>query len=201
MNCENARPKLQDLLEGTLSPRAAKPVLAHLEACQDCRREKALLALVARSAAALPARRPSPAFDARVLAAAALARKAAAPCWAAWLLNFGASVTVLWTAVLAAFLRPRLGVSGLLNVSSALLHPAAALSAAELRVAEAGLSLPEALRAARHAATVVARIHFVPGSALSALPLQCVLAALIAGAAVAAAARPRRDFAVSRRNS
>lgn len=200
MNCDQARPKLQDLLEGTLSARAAAAVRSHLGSCAGCRREKALLALAVGGLALLPARRPSASFDSRVLAAAAAVRRERAqPRLAVWAVNAAASATALWTAALAAFARPSLGVSSALAAVHALRHPAAALSDAELRVAEAGLSLPEALRAARHAASVVARIHIVPGSALAALPLQCMAAALIAGLAVAAAARPRPNFAVPRR--
>ena len=199
MNCDQAKPKLSDLLEGTLSAEEGASVRAHLASCAGCRRENALLALAVEGLALLPARRPSAAFDSRVLAAAASRRRARSPRLAAWALNAAASATALWTAALAAFVRPRLGVSGALTVLHALRHPASVLSSAELRVAEAGLSLPEALRAARHAAAVVSRIHFVPGSALAALPLQCMAAALIAGIAVAAVARPRHDLAVSRR--
>ena len=200
MNCDQARRKLQDLLEGTLPARAAAALNAHLGSCAACRRENALLSLAAKGVALLPARRPSAAFDVRVLAASAAARRAnARPGLAVWAANAAASATVLWTAALAAFVRPRLGVSGALAVVRALRHPARALSSAELRLAAAGLSVPEALRAARHAAAVVSRIHFVSGPALAAMPLQCMAAALIAGLALASAARPRPNFAASRR--
>jgi len=200
MDCDQARPKLSDLLDGTLSARAAAAVRAHLDSCAGCRREKALLGLVAQGVALLPARRPSAAFDARVLAAAAAARRERVlPRAAVWLLHAAAGATVLWMTALAVFARPRLGVADALAALHVLLHPSAALSAAQLRLAEAGLSVPEVLRAARHAASLVARIHIVPGSAFDALPLQLAAAALIAGMAMAAAARPRLDIAVSRR--
>lgn len=200
MNCDQARPKLQDLLEGALSSREAASLKNHLSSCAGCRREKALLAMAAEGVALLPVRRPSAAFDARVLAAAAAARlERALPRAAVWTLNAAASATALWAAALAAFARPRLSVSWGLAVLHLLLHPAAAFSALELRLAQAGLSVPEALRAGRHAASVLSRIHFVPGSALAALPLQGASAALIAGLIVIAAARPRPNLAVSRR--
>jgi hypothetical protein len=199
VNCDQARYKLQDLLEGALPVRDAAALDGHLASCAGCRRERALLALAVEGLALLPARRPSAAFDARVLAAAAARRASAAPRWVAWAVNAAASATVLWTAALAAFARPRLSVSGALAALHVLRHPAAALAAAEMRVAEAGLSVPEVLRAARHAASIVARIHVVPGSALAALPLQGTAAALIAGLAVVAASRPRPTFAAPRR--
>lgn len=183
-----------------LSARAAAALKSHLVSCAGCRREKALLALAVEGMSLLAVRRPSAAFDARVLAAAAAARRERVhPRFAVWALDVAATVTVLWTAALAAFARPRLSVSGALSVVHALRHPAAALSVLELRAVEAGLSLPEALRAARHAAAVFSRVHFIPGSVLGVLPIQCMAATLIAGLAVAAAARPRHDPAVSRR--
>jgi predicted anti-sigma-YlaC factor YlaD len=198
MNCDQARPKLSELLDGTLPARAAAALKGHLAACAGCRREKALLALAVEGLSLLPARRPSAAFDARVLAAASAARHAR-PRLAVWAMNAAASATILWTAVLAAFARPRLSVAGAVSFLHILRHPASALSGAELRLAEAGLSVPEGLRAARHAASVVSHIHIIPGSALAVLPLQCMAAALIAGIVVVAAARPRPNFAVSRR--
>lgn len=187
VNCDQVRPKLQDLIEGMLTERAAAAIRSHLDSCAGCRRQRALLALIAEGLARMPAQRPSAAFDVRVLAAAAAARRLRAPSRrAVWMMNAAASATVLWTAVLAAFVRPRLGVLDM-------------LAAAELRLVEAGLSVPEALRAARHAAAVVARIHVIPGSALAALPLQCAVAALIAGFVVAATVWPRPNFDVSRR--
>ena len=200
MNCDQARPKLSELLDGKLSARAAAALKGHLASCAGCRREKALLALAVEGLSLLPSRRPSAAFDSRVLAAAAAARRERAhPRLAVWALNAAASATMLWTAVLAAFARPRLSVAGSVAFLHILRHPASALSGAELRLAEAGLSVPEGLRAMRHAASVVSHIHIIPGSALAVLPLQCMAAALIAGIAVAAAARPRQDLAVSRR--
>jgi predicted anti-sigma-YlaC factor YlaD len=200
MNCDHARKNLSDLLDGALPARAAEAVKLHLASCAGCRREQSLLALAVGGLSRLPARRPSAAFDSRVLALAAAARRrAATPRAAVWALNAAASATVLWTAILAAFARPRLSVAGAVSFLHLLRHPAQALAAAELRVAEAGLSVPEALHAVRHAASVVSHIHFVPGSAIAALPLQCMAAALIAGIAVAAAARPRHHLAVSRR--
>ena len=200
MNCDQARPDLAELLEGTLPARAAAALRDHLSSCSGCRREKALLALVAEGVSLLPARRPSAAFDARVLAAVAAARSARAmPRVVAWALHAAAAATALWMAALASFARPRLGVADALAALHVLLHPASALSAAQLRLAEAGLSVPEALRAARHAGELIARIHIVPGSALALLPLQLAAAALIAAMAVAAAAQPRMGTPASRR--
>jgi len=200
VNCDQARPKLQDLLEGALTSREAAALRNHLSSCAACRRENALLAMTVEGMALLPVRRPSPAFDARVLAAAAAARRARSlPRAAVWTLNAAATATALWTAALAAFARPKLSLSGGLAVLHILLHPASALSVAELRLAEAGLSVPETLRAVRHAYEVFARIHFAAGPATAALALQGAAAALIAGLIVIAAARPRRTLAVSRR--
>lgn len=200
MNCDQARPKLSELLDGKLPARAAAALKGHLASCAGCRREKALLALAVEGLSLLPARRPAAGFDSRVLAAAAAARaRTAPPRVVVWALNAAASATMLWTAALAAFARPRLSVAGAVSFLHLARHPASALSGAELRLAEAGLSVPEGLRAARHAASVVSHIHLIPGSALAVLPLQCMAAALIAGIVVVAAARPRPNFAVSRR--
>lgn len=200
MNCDNALPKLQDLLDGALDKRAAAALDAHLSSCAACRRELSLLRLAASAVARLPLKSPSAGFDARVLAAAAAARRASAsPRAAVWAWNAAASAVALWTAALAAFARPRLSVSGALSAVHLLRHPADALAAAQSRLVQAGLSLPEALRASRHAAALFGRIHLAPASAFAALPLQFAAAALIAGFAVAAAARPKPHLAAPRR--
>jgi len=200
MNCDKARPMLQNLLEGLLPPAAKASLEKHLSACAACRREKSLLALGVSGVLLLPARRPGAGFDGRVLAAAAAARRRSAPSpVAVWALNAAASATALWMAALAAFARPRVSVAAVLRGVQALRHPAAAVAAAEIRVARAGLALPEALRAARRSAAVLARIHFAHGSVAATLSVQFVVAAVIAGLAFVAAARPQNRFAASRR--
>jgi hypothetical protein len=200
MNCDNARPMLQNLLEGLLTPKEEASLGKHLSACTGCRREKSLLALGVSGLILLPHRRPSAGFDGRVLAAATAARRRVAPSRAAvWALNAAVSATALWMAALAVLARPRLSVATALRAVHFLRHPAAIASAAELKLAAAGLSFPEGLRAARHSADVLSRIHFVSGSAVASLALQFVAAAVIAGFAVAAAAKPRTQFAASRR--
>lgn len=196
MNCDSARPLLHDLLEGTLPSRDMAAVHAHLESCPGCRRQKALLEIVAQGIALLPARRPSAAFEARVLAASAAARRGRA---AAWVPRASAGAIALWMAALATLARPRLGVSDALAVLHVLLHPSAALSAAQLRLAEAGLGVPETLRAARHCTALIARIPLVPDSALTTLPLQIAAAALISVMIVAAAVHPHTNPTVLRR--
>lgn len=183
MNCDKFRPMLQNLPEGLLTPNEEASLGAHLKACAACRREKSLLALGAAGMASLPLRRPSAGFDGRVLAAAAAARRRTAPSpAAARALNAAASAVAVWMAALAAFARPGMG-----------------LAALELKAANAGLALPEALRAARHAASVLGRIHFVPGSAFASLAAQLAAAAVLAGFAAVAAARPQPRFAAHRR--
>lgn len=200
MNCSKARPALQAILDAALPAREAAGLRAHLASCGDCRRELALLELVASSLARLPQTSPRPGFDARVLAAASAARRARAlPSWAGAALNAAASATALWMAALAAFARPRPSLSSTLAFLHVARHPSVAWAKAELALAQAGLSLPEALRAARRCAAVLARIHIAPGASFSSLPFELAAAALIAGLAVAAIARPSHSYAVHRR--
>jgi|GEM_PF-609327 len=200
MNCANARPKLQELLDGSLTAAEAEPLRAHLASCAACRRASALFSLSTRSLARLPERSPRPGFDSRVLAAAAAARRAAAlPRWTAIALNAAATATALWTAALAAFARPTLGASSIMSALRAARHPGAFAASAELTLARAAQSLPEGLRAARRAAAVFAHVRVAPGASLSAVPLELAAAAVLAALAVAAIARPRPIYAVNRR--
>ncbi len=200
MNCSDARPKLSDLLDGELSPRAASSILAHLTQCPDCRSDRALLAMIAKGVAALPEGRPSPKFDSRVLAAAAAARQARAPSHVTvWLMNAAASATVVWTAVLLAYVRPRLHTDTAWAMLRVLLHPQTAVSAAELRLVHAVASIPQLWRATRRIAEVLSQIQFTAGSVAVQLPFQLIGAGLIAGLFMMAATRRRPKFVASRR--
>ena len=53
MNCETARERLQDQIDGTLDPVVARELDAHLEACAPCRALAADLAAIADAGAAL----------------------------------------------------------------------------------------------------------------------------------------------------
>ena len=63
MNCEMVSERLPELLSGALDRQAEAETLAHLAACESCRRDLAFWAKIAEAAKAEAAEMPSEAFE------------------------------------------------------------------------------------------------------------------------------------------
>jgi hypothetical protein len=104
MRCEDADPLIDEFAEGCLDEVAHRAFADHLDACARCRLAVDSSRRLAAALAALPAAAPSPAADARVLAAVEEERS-----WARWRVRTRrrvaglAAATVAGTAAVGAF--------------------------------------------------------------------------------------------------
>ncbi len=140
--------------------------------------------LIAGAIAALPYRRPSAGFSARVFAAAATAE--APQAWLAGLIKAAELTVTLWTAALV-LLAGRLVYSNLPELAGLLIRPGGLTGALNLLGARAAL-------AAAKLASAAAFVYDVLSAAAPALPAwyEVAAASLICCAAVAALSRKGR---------
>lgn len=144
MKCEDARNRLDDLVDGELAPAEADDVSAHLGSCAGCReQERALRALLAEAAALPRELRPErdlwPGIEARLSARPALLRPR--PAWRPAALAAAAAVLVALSSAVTWRLasrreRPEQVVVG--SGVAATLRPAVAGDTPDLLDAERG---------------------------------------------------------------